>query len=806
MSNIQNMLKFLLSDDESLSHYANGSWVSFDDIKRRMLLKARDQNPFIPDHLYRLSQHDTFSSIKSIGDIFIKGMEPLANEFLEIDQNRIYIKRNQQNNWQELITHVPPLLLQCLVIHSQVYDVHKENIKEIKLFFETYVLPNTRHTAIVRPRIPQLDFYIEQQQGLHDLHMHLNGALETDQVWQDYLFYPMGIYEDLKKGFRIAKVKEQFEQESRLLEPLAFVTLLKAAQKLRQFFFDHLFSNINPLMRWETISSKHMFLNRIMNNHSDMQGGYRHPFIYLITSEDSYPHLMAIEGLMYILILGEIKRTDSNFLSGTFHFYLLILGLANRLLVQQTHQKGFEQFQKHTYNEMRESSEKTYLRRYHQMQGNDLSYLHFLEGRFSPKESETQMIRFIDTIFKGWDKMRSDRNKSPDSNRPSNNKPAPELKLTAHFIKRPDKELHDLIRHRDLRYDLIRRGKVLAFLLKRYAKYRERVVAIDAAASEFDTPPEVFAPVFRHMRRSGVKHFTFHAGEDFYHIVGGLRAVYEAIIFCDLRTGDRIGHATATGLSPTLWGQVVGNKIHIHQGDYLDNLTFCYHFIVKRNISALHHLLPNITNAITNLGFKIYKTFYPVAELENAWLIREYCPLHALSNNRQNIEATPIFNEEEWHYTRKKKIDCAADDSDIWRIFQVYHDKNYRHLFEKIIRIDPFDIINASEIKILQQEILAEMSMREIVIETMPTSNVRIGFHKNFSTHQIKNWLDWKDQGKAIPPIVLGSDDTGIFATNIYNEYANIYCTLLNDHGMHHSKIMDVIKNFDENSRIYRFT
>ena len=80
-----------------------------------------------------------------------------------------------------------------------------------------------------------------------------------------------------------------------------------------------------------------------------------------------------------------------------------------------------------------------------------------------------------------------------------------------------------------------------------FAKY---IVGIDAAASEFDAPPEVFAPAFRYLKRNGFKHFTYHAGEDFYHLLGGLRCIYEAVDFLNLSYGDRIGHATAAGISP----------------------------------------------------------------------------------------------------------------------------------------------------------------------------------------------------------------------------------------------------------------
>lgn len=72
--------------------------------------------------------------------------------------------------------------------------------------------------------------------------------------------------------------------------------------------------------------------------------------------------------------------------------------------------------------------------------------------------------------------------------------------------------------------------------------------------------------------------------------------------------------------------------------------------------------------------------------------------------------------------------------------------------------------------------------------------------------YHLWNWIKWEKDGHSIPPIVVGSDDTGIFATNIYNEYANIYCKLVHIHGMSRSQAMDVIYKLDRNAQIYKFT
>lgn len=122
-----------------------------------------------------------------------------------------------------------------------------------------------------------------------------------------------------------------------------------------------------------------------------------------------------------------------------------------------------------------------------------------------------------------------------------------------------------------------------------------------------------------------------------------------------------------------------------------------------------------------------------------------------------------------------------------------------------MITINPFRILKKEQVEELQIKLLQIMSDKQIVIETLPTSNIRIGYHKDYSTYHLMNWIKWKKDGKNIPSIVVGTDDTGIFSTNIYNEYANIYCIMVNAHKINRSEAMDTIKEFDENSRIYRF-
>ena len=87
----------------------------------------------------------------------------------------------------------------------------------------------------------------------------------------------------------------------------------------------------------------------------------------------------------------------------------------------------------------------------------------------------------------------------------------------------------------------------------------------------------------------------------------------------------------------------------------------------------------------------------------------------------------------------------------------------------------------------------------------MPTSNLRIGYHRSLKSHQLFKWYEWKKDEHPIPPIVLGTDDPGVFETNIYNEYALVYCYLVYEKEMPREDVMKYIYDIYTNSQIYAF-
>ena len=690
------------------------------------MIIAREHNYVIPHHYLRLVSESSFRGITKVSQVFTQGLIQLANDFLERRNNRIYVRIEKFNAWQEQIAYIPPMLLISAYIFNNVISSITDITSDS--FYNQYIAPNLGNTSLIPPYISQLEELKKENNGFNDLHIHLNGTMETDSVWLDILHYPERVIHNMEesaKGNKLAK--EQYEQFDNWTRPDKLKRLIMQAIKLRDF----LFSEICKVV----------------------------PVIESFTRQ--------AESSLYISVLHYLSMyPDNKEVASSFHHYLLILGLVNQMLVQQPQCFGFEQFQQYTSNGLREYSEQEYEQRFLQLAGNQLDNIRIIEGRFSPKDIQDKNDQLIDKIRRGWLLLnnRQDCNKS-------------DIKLIAHFIKRADKQKKD-IRFKELRLKNKKICEALISLRNSGSKNGKAIVGIDAAASEFDTPPEVFAPVFKKLRKKGFQHFTYHAGEDFYHLLGGLRAIYEAIIFLDLQRGDRIGHATAAGVAPETWAHNVGCEVVVPIGAYMDDLLFVYNLISNNECKALDSLMPRLYMRITELSREIYPNDdFQVYDLIYAWKRRQEDILELVdSGELNNIKA-----------------------------LKRYHQKEYVEKYKKEIKVKIFEILDEKALREVQLAVLKIMHHKEIAIETLPTSNIFIGYHNSFNSYHLVNWIRWEKEGKPIPPIVLGTDDAGIFATNIYNEYCHIYTLLVYEYDFCINEAFEIIRKINRDANYYIF-
>lgn len=772
-----------LTDYETLREYEEdpslNTVIPFSQIRRRLIGIARKQDPTKNDSFYEGLGEMYLEKYGSTNDLVWQLPYELARHCLFWKGNHVYIKKECFEEWMGLITVIPPtLLLAAFFMDGFSLDMlpHKKDMGE----FIGKALNQFAYTAQPIPFLPDLNYVIHETNGLNDLHIHLNGSTESDIIWQYMLHHPLITLKHYDTAYRKESVKKLGEQ---------------------------IIGNFTPKGLQKRIEHANLLKNRILTYAAvqtgliNTQNALRLNPIYIPEFWGDFKHSLVltpvIDEIMFCMItMSTLRKTNYGLLGSWFHHYLLIKGLIHQFTVMQRSQIGFPQFQLLTENSFRWGVDSFYRQRFLQLAGNAaVRYLDMLEGRFSPQDNSVRNHYLISNIIKGFESAQKDNSFLTDT----------KLVLIAHFIKRKESKDEMLfpIRHRFLRKNLKKKAIALAVLLKSNASTASYIKGIDAAANEMDTGPEVFSHTFRFLKRNGIPHCTYHVGEDFKHLLTGLRTICEAIDFLELQTGDRLGHCTAVGISPDTWRKRVGKTCILSQGEWLDNLVFVWYIIKESQNEQLQPASVAIESQIAEFSYKIYGNSYPPYLLVEAWKLRKYNPILYLEQ-----DAPTIGDDWDWVDSPqeadkiREKIERHENLRRIWEIYhRIIGDGSE---YDKPIEVETDKIISTNQLHILQCIILEKMAKEGIVIEALPSSNLCISYYKYLNEYHLKRWLNTERQDTLLPPIVLGTDDPGIFMTNIYNEYARTYLHL-ETQGRSSSNRIKKITDLHRDSQTYNF-
>ncbi len=265
-----------------------------------------------------------------------------------------------------------------------------------------------------------------------------------------------------------------------------------------------------------------------------------------------------------------------------------------------------------------------------------------------------------------------------------------------------------------------------------------------------------------------------------------------------------------------------------------------------QNLNALNAVL---SDKIKDLFYDIYIDFrngssreeFSMQDLINAWKLRKLDPELSLGDMHyfmfdefKNLELKNIFKHRFEKYGYSNTFGSSDDftgyftDNAIenktnllkifnnankdrypekkdFKIFRAYHSKNTIKESRKHIEVKTDELFDKNILRIFQNIVTNQLTEKRIAIETLPTSNLRISFYKNYGEHHIFRWMDMDKTSADPKPIVcLGSDDTGIFSTNLRNEFSHIFCSLISKK-IDRKQALDLLKEVAENNRIYGF-
>lgn len=396
-----------------------------------------------------------------------------------------------------------------------------------------------------------------------------------------------------------------------------------------------------------------------------------------------------------------------------------------------------------------------------------------LELRIAPMKTVGEYARF----FRHWVSF-IENNEFIRNIRRRQRGPHDVFTFVVHFIRWPEERDSSFDREAfsNVRQELDQCSAALHLFRVQHPDLSRFITGVDVANTERNCPVDVFSPHLRLLRgvydsesleedlsspylsswheiverrfhripnlpRLGL---TYHAGEDYYHPLDGIRTMWNAVTGTRMLAGDRIGHGLAAGANIEEHRRNLSGTNSGPRGDILDSLVWLYCRLGE--VSGQERLMREIADEISILSMSVYGRYASPPELA---LVKRHRhrPPPGTSGNRRNI---PDVVEQ---LIRAELGECSVR---IARRENIPFPEVFR-------RIDP-------GVKHAQAALSNLLAEKGVVLEVNPSSNWATGAIALPSQHPA---LVMKSLAPSIK-IAINCDDPGTFATRIENEYALI--------------------------------
>lgn len=293
------------------------------------------------------------------------------------------------------------------------------------------------------------------------------------------------------------------------------------------------------------------------------------------------------------------------------------------------------------------------------------------------------------------------------------------------------------------------------------------IVGIDFTGFDEKARPEVYAQLVRYARRHqkmSLKQFTYHAGEDFYDVLDGIRTIDEVLRYLKWDEHCRIGHALALATRPERYYELRGWNVIATRQVLLDNLVWFLEMcgVVGYRIGKVQR--SEIANKIKSLYEEIgYSEDFDLGKYTDSMKLRGNHPIGAGRAEGLSLFAQTALDDD-------AALEALRRDAVVSTMFHdYYNDKNIRKEGELLAFWKmPREIVGA--VSRIQKHLLQEIATKKIAIETCPTSNYKIGYFDKYIDLPLFTFLEQLPDNA----ISINTDDKGIIATSIENEYALI--------------------------------
>lgn len=313
---------------------------------------------------------------------------------------------------------------------------------------------------------------------------------------------------------------------------------------------------------------------------------------------------------------------------------------------------------------------------------------------------------------------------------------------------------------------------------------------IDIAADELGAPAWVFVPIFAYLRqiseiasrRRGAGPplgVTAHVGEDFRHLLEGMRRVYEQVHYTLGPAGGRLGHAVALGVDPMLWADS-SRSVVMPAEERLWDLVVEWRLHTQYRVPSEFFTRPppgrieQLHNMLLELSEYVFgKPLAPQPLAEAHHVLHRFLlpvpgePWQAIAGENDLFRrALGRLRTRDW-----KQLDDVR-----WILDRYMSDEASFRRGQAPIEVvtTELELQSVSEV---QAGLRRGIGRRGIVVEVNPSSNLLIGDLVDLRNHPILR-LHPPDQSAATAPpvaIAIGSDDPVTFSTSLLHEYVLLH-------------------------------
>lgn len=338
----------------------------------------------------------------------------------------------------------------------------------------------------------------------------------------------------------------------------------------------------------------------------------------------------------------------------------------------------------------------------------------------------------------------------------------------------------------------------------------KRFVGIDVAGSELFTRPELPSHALRFAKAHGINNITYHVGEDFYDITDGLRAIDEAFRFIGLSAWYRIGHGSAMGINAKTFYEGLGNELVLPKQYLLDNLVWMMKMTDNNLLVPSPNLFVESENRCAELFSEIgYKGRFSLNDYYASMMLRGDDEMESFEDEEGELDGG-----NKWKATAVcKHADGISYRSNVvaqklWN--QYLTDEN---IYKRGNAPEPFRITKPyiRQVERLQRAMRNMVEGKGICVEANLTSNILISNMKRYDRHPITRFRCTTELWGHQMPVALGTDDKGVFATSLANEYALLAISMKKQKNMFgrkwsDRKIENYLRTLAQTSMKYRFT